>query len=70
MHAPLNTNFDPRISIFHLDLPPNLTDYCGESIPLNTLIITGLLATRIYYTQKEDRVTNHSGYLFTGLSCR
>ena len=67
---PFNTNFDPRISIFHLDLPPTLTDSCGNSIPFHTLILTGLLATRIYYTQREYRVTNHSGYLFTGLSGR
>ena len=70
MHPSQNRNFDPRISIFHLDLSPNLTDYSGKSIPFHTLLLTGLLATGSYYTQKEYRVTNHSGYLFTGLSCR
>ena len=70
MHPPLNTNFDPRISIFHLDLPPTLTDYCGKSIPFHTLILSGLVATGIDYTHVDYRVTKHNGYLLKGLSCR
>ena len=69
MHPPLNTNFDPRISIFHLDLPPILTDYCGKGIQSHALILTGMVATGNYYTHVDYRVTKHSGYLFTWLSC-
>ena len=70
MHPSQNRNFDPRISIFHLDLPANLTDYCGKCVPFHTLILSGLVATGIYYTRIDYRVTKHSGYLFKGLSCR
>ena len=53
MHPSQNTNFVPRISIFHLDLPPILTDYCGKSIPFHTLIVTGLLA-RAFTIRREN----------------
>ena len=69
MHPPLNTNFDTRISIFHLDLHPTLTDYCGKGIQSHALILTGIVATGTYYTHLDYRDTKLSGYLFTWLSC-
>ena len=70
IYPPENGQYWLAFPIFFLQLPPNLTDYCGSTVHAYVYPFTGLVGTGRERMHKRYVVPNPIRSLLTGLRCR